>query len=164
MDEYWSLITKYPTYSVSNLGRIKSNFTNKILKGSLDKDGYIIIKLSRPYRVSERLHRLVAQTFLDNYGNLPQVNHKNGNKLDNSIYNLEWCTAKYNNCHAHKTGLMNVPKGEKHHKSKLTAKQVKNIRLYYEQLGYSQKELSKIYKVHQSVIGKIINNKIWKHL
>lgn len=88
-------------YQVSNLGRIKNK--NKILKGWITKYGYKRVSLkNKRYLV----HRLVAEAFLDHPKNLTQVNHKDGNKLNNCVSNLEWCTPSENMQHAFKIGLM----------------------------------------------------------
>ncbi len=60
----------------------------------------------------KKVSRIIAQTFLDNPDNLPVVNHKDGNKRNNSVNNLEWCTMKHNNIHAYETGLKVLPKGK----------------------------------------------------
>lgn len=95
--EIWKDIKGYEgLYQISNLGKIKSN--KKILKPYINKkDGYAYIGLHKNKNNKVlKIHRLVAQTFIDNPNNLPQVNHKDENKTNNSIDNLEWCSAKYN--------------------------------------------------------------------
>lgn len=62
-----------------------------------------------------KVHRLVAETFILNQKNKPEVNHKDGNKSNNNISNLEWCTSSENQIHAFKTGLQKIKKGEEHH-------------------------------------------------
>lgn len=95
----WKDIPNYEgMYQVSNLGEVKSlnyNHTKcaKLLKISIDNYGYGTVTIDGK-RV--KVHRLVAQTFIPNPYNLPQVNHKNENKTDNRVSNLEWCDAKYN--------------------------------------------------------------------
>lgn len=64
------------------------------------------------------VHRLVAETFIENRKKLPQVNHKNGNKLDNRVENLEWCTSRHNVLHAYKMGLRVSPSGDDHWRRK----------------------------------------------
>lgn len=90
--EKWKPINEVPKYSVSNLGKIKNNKTNLLLKLHTDKDGYKDICLSktgRNDRIYRRINRLVAIAFIPNPNNYPMVNHKNGIKDDNNVRNLE---------------------------------------------------------------------------
>lgn len=127
MEEIWKRVQEYPRYEVSNLGRIRAIYIrgikrNKILKPKLTKKGYLEISLYRERKhKSFRLHRLVAQSFIPNPNNLPQVNHKNGNKLDNRAENLEWCTCSENVTHAFRTGLKHGIRGKEHPSSKRIA-------------------------------------------
>ena len=97
--EEWKDIKGYEgLYQVSSLGRVK-NSKDYIKKTLINyKTGYCFIKLSNKSKEkSFYLHRLVAQTFIPNPDNLPCVNHKNEDKTDNRVENLEWCTYQYNN-------------------------------------------------------------------
>lgn len=103
MKEIWKDITGYEgLYQISNNGNVKSLGNNKtkkekILKPSVDGDGYLFVKLCKNRKLKYfKVHRLVAQAFISNPNNLPQVNHKNEIKDDNRLENLEWCDAKYN--------------------------------------------------------------------
>ncbi len=114
MEEIWRDIAGYEgLYQVSNLGRVKSlerttkRFNgfkvceykdgNKILKQSKNYKGYLFVGLCKNGKEKKyKVHRLVAEAFIDNPNNLPQVNHKNENKECNISNNLEWCTNKYN--------------------------------------------------------------------
>lgn len=99
MKEIWKPIEGYPDYEVSSLGRVKSlKFgKEKILKGIKDKNGYLRVILYKEGKLKGySVHRLVAQAFLPNPDNLPQVNHRNENKTDNRVENLEWCDSSYN--------------------------------------------------------------------
>lgn len=105
-NEIWKDIKDYEgLYQVSNLGRVKSleridnnnhPIKEKILKNQTDKDGYLWICLHGIKIKKVQVHRLVAQAFIPNPNNLPQVNHKNEIKDDNRPVNLEWCDTKYN--------------------------------------------------------------------
>lgn len=124
MEEIWKDIKGYENYyQVSNFGRVRSldrevnaNIKNnkkvikkgKILKCAKDTDGYNTITLSIYNKKRNRkICRLVAETFIPNPNNLPQVNHIDGNKSNDNIENLEWVTASENIIHAVKTGLIN---------------------------------------------------------
>lgn len=98
MKEEWRDIVDYEgLYQVSNLGRVRSLITNKILKQQKDKNGYLFVGIRKNgKRKFKKIHRLVAEAFLDNPNNLPEVNHKDENKTNNVVSNLEYCDHKYN--------------------------------------------------------------------
>lgn len=90
-------IIGYPNYSVDEFGDVLNNKTGKHLKWSFSKAGYASVELFNKSGSKRFLvHRLVATAFIDNPNNYPQVNHKDENKSNNCVSNLEWCTAKYN--------------------------------------------------------------------
>lgn len=101
--EIWKDIEGYEgMYQISNLGRVKSLKMKKehneyLLKPFKSKNGYLRVSLSKSNKFKQPLiHRLVAIHFLDNPNNYPEVNHKDENKLNNCVDNLEWCDRKYN--------------------------------------------------------------------
>jgi len=110
------------------------------------------------------IHRIVALTFKPNLKNLPEVNHIDGDKLNNSVENLEWCTRTENIKHAYKFRDPKTYKGSGNKNSKLIEKQVINIRNKYKNKQITYKQLAEEYNVGVTLIGYIINNKIWKHV
>lgn len=129
-DEIWRPIKRYEDfYHVSNYGRVKSFHKGKvrILKPQADKDGYISIAL-QAYGAAKlcRIHRLVAEAFIPNTDDKPEINHVDGHPLNNHVSNLEWCTRLENQRHAANAGLYNV--GELHSQAKLTNADAKYIR------------------------------------
>ena len=99
--EYWKPVVGYEGhYQVSNFGRVKSIKFGKerILKPGTNKYGYLLVMLCKDGKVKGfTVHRLVAEAFLPNPHNYPCVNHKDENKQNNNVSNLEWCSAQYNN-------------------------------------------------------------------
>ena len=121
MKEEWKTIEGYENYQVSNLGNVKSLDYNrtgkeKILKPAKNKNGYSMIQLFQNGKGKGfLLHRLVAQAFLPNPNNYPQVNHKDEDKTNNLFSNLEWCTPSYNNNYGTKNERHSKAlKGRKH--------------------------------------------------
>lgn len=100
MKEVWKIIEEYPNYSVSSLGRVKrlkSSGYSIMLKPIDDGKGYRKVHLFKEGKSKLYLiHRLVAQAFIPNPDNLPYINHKDEDRANNRVENLEWCTAQYN--------------------------------------------------------------------
>lgn len=99
MLEIWRDLKFYEDkYEISNYGRLRNKVTRQIKKASIKDNGYLVYGLwINGKSKQEYVHRLVALTFIDNPDNLPQVNHKDEDKTNNHVDNLEWCTARYNN-------------------------------------------------------------------
>ena len=117
IEEWRSVIGYEGLYEVSNTGQVRSfdryvKYSNgrihlhkgKVLSPIKDKDGYLQVNLCNNGKIHQiKIHRLVAQAFLLNPDNLPQVNHLDEDKTNNSVDNLEWCTVKYNNNYGTRT-------------------------------------------------------------
>lgn len=104
--EIWKDIPKYEgIYEISNYGRIKNKKTGKLKSQRNTFKGYLQVGLSNKGDKTFRVHRLVAEAFIPNPNNLPQVNHKDGNKKNNRVDNLEWISNYDNMQHAIKLGL-----------------------------------------------------------
>lgn len=102
--EQWKPIDEFPIYSVSNQGRVRNDKRNYILQGGYDRDGYRQVTISyNGKQYNRRICRLVALAFIPNPNSLQQVNHKDENKENDCVHNLEWCTAQYNNNYGHRT-------------------------------------------------------------
>lgn len=166
MKEIWKDIEGYHgLYQVSNTGKVKSLIKGIILKGCPDKNGYLRVLLYNKNRKLFGIHRLVINTFIENVNSYPTVNHINGNKLDNSLNNLEYMSFVDNLKHAHTTGLYGNIIGENNVSCKLTEKQVLEIRRRY--IPNSRglvPSIAKEYGVDRSIIYDIINRKTWKHI
>ena len=139
----------------------KQKIKGKIIRQRKNANGYIHLTLFDCNQKCHHksLHRLLAENFIPNPENKLQVNHRDGNKLNNQISNLEWVTQSENITHAFKLGLM--PKGSKHFNSKLDEIKVSEIRSLK---NLSTHEIAKIYNVAASTIGKILLKKSWKHV
>lgn len=160
--------SKYPLkydYYIDEEGRIYSGVSNKYLNFHLDKDGYQKVRLvsTDNKRHTYSVHRLMLENFLpiedmEKY----QVNHKDGNKQNNNINNLEWVTPSENIRHAYRIGLKNQ-KGENNNGSKLNENQVKKIieKLLNKQSMYS---IAKEFSVSLCTIKLIKDKQTWKYL
>ena len=114
------------------------------------------------------LHRVVAYHFLDNPDDLPEINHIDGNKQNNAVENLEWCTRAENARHAIRTGLFDGieilgAKGAKNPQAKLTETDVQDIR-WLSGLGVKLSDLAREFDVHYSNIWQIVSNQTWRHV
>lgn len=161
--EIWKNIFKY--YQISNTGKIRRD--NKLLKQRI-RSKYLSVRLSVDGKIfTKTIHRLVAEAFIPNTENNPQVNHKDGNKLNNNVENLEWCTVSENKIHAYKTGLMNKfqNQGELNGRSKLKIEEVLTIREIIKNWDgireYLLKDLAEIFNCSRTSILRITNKTHW---
>lgn len=132
------------------------------LKPQHDRNGYIHVLIGAP-RVTKKLHRIIAETFIPNPDNLPVINHIDGVRDNNSIDNLEWCTQSHNVKHSFITGAHIPKKGTEQWRAKLNQVKVNEIRVMLND-GVPQYTIAEQFSVNQSVISRIKNNKAWRHL
>ena len=112
--EVWKKIKGYDNYLINNDGDIFSLNKNKILKTPKGKNGYFIANLYNKGKIrTVCVHKLVAETFIKNNNHYPCINHIDGNKLNNRVENLEWCTYSHNTKEAFRLGLQTTWTGTK---------------------------------------------------
>ena len=162
LEVYAVPIIGFENYSIAKDGKVFNadrDFTE--LKSTKDTKGYLRISLSKKSKKTTfKVHRLVAQHFIPNPQNKPQVNHINGIKDDNRVENLEWATAHENNKHAYNTGLNSKPAAVK----KLNEQQVLEIRAKFKKKIVTREMLAKEYNVTPYCIKDVILRKSWKNI
>ena len=185
--ETWKKIEGFEDwYSISSYGRLKTtNWRNarktRIIKTCGEYPQTMIKSKCGKYR-TVKIHRLVANTFIPNPENKPQINHINGIKNDNRVDNLEWCTNSENIQHAYANGLMKITqetidkcnatkdknnshaRGEKNAFSMLTDEKVLEIRAKFKPRVYTRKMLAKEYGVKEATIKDVVLRKSWRHI
>lgn len=165
MEELWDYVPRFnKMVKVSTLGRVKSfyRYSNGKIIQCLDIDcfGYMRVRIKGKHY---KIHRLVAETFIPNPENKREVNHKDGNKLNNRADNLEWATRSENQKHAYKLGLQKpsekqkqaVSKWNKEHRIKKVYQYDKNNNLIA--TYNSQQEASMVLGVKTSTISRILH-------
>ena len=159
-------IKGFERYSVDTDGKVYSSVTDRYLKQEESKKGYFYVRLMNNGKAKAmRIHRLVAMTYIDNPNKLPVVNHIDGNKHNNNLSNLEWCTFKQNQEHAMRIGLMDGMIGVNNTLSKLTEVDVRNIRsISKTQNGLSHRKLAVTYNVSKATIRNVIERITYKNI
>ncbi|MNQ16329.1 NUMOD4 motif protein [compost metagenome] len=172
--EIWKDVEGYEgMYQVSNLGRVKSlprfkKKTEQIISGSLITTGYLVVQLRKNNKRSSKLiHRLVLAAF-DPHPEQDELlgNHKDLDRLNNKLSNLEWTTAQGNCDHYWDTTDLSqrkeTPKGESHHLAKLTEDDVREIRrLYFTEEIENYSEIARRVGIGPATVSAIIKGKIW---
>ncbi len=141
-------------YKITKDGQVINKKTGRTLKPQPNGKGYLRVSISKKLCF---IHRLVAEKYIPNPKHLPQVNHKDGNKLNNTVENLEWVDNQANRDHAVITGLH--LSGEAIKTAKLNWEKVEYIR---EHLEISNKEFAEKYNVSPRTIADVKNYKTWK--
>lgn len=164
VQERWKSINGFPDYEISSLGRVRCLVERKfskhpfpagsLVKAVLSPNGYfrVLLRNTKMEQKNKSVHRLVAEAFIPNPEEKPQVNHKNGIKTDNSAENLEWVTAQENKIHAVKNGLQNFRKGDDAYNAKHSAVLIQEmLSLHYDSF-ISFREISEIYKISEGYV------------
>lgn len=179
--EIFKTIESFADYEISNYGRVRTKsrkirYTHSVTKNehfretehrflkvhNNNRTGYKFCQLYKNKKMyNKTIHSLVAETFLYKEISNNVVNHKDGNKHNNSSENLEWCTDKYNHEHATKNGLK--AKGSNISTSKLNENSVYAIK-YFLNKGLTHKEISIAFNISRPTITLINQGKIWKHI
>ena len=174
MQEKWANLV-YPNlpdnlnrFEISTYGRLKNRVTQHIYKLDILSSGYCSVRVTLGSRKNKKhilIHKAVAYTFLNNDNNLPEVNHKDGNKTNNYVNNLEWCTSHDNQQHKYDTGLFDINKinGENNGASKLTWNNVKYIRENYIKGSrqFGARAMAKKFSVSCPTILSVIKYETW---
>lgn len=172
--EYWKPIIGFEErYLISNKGRIYSLTKNVVLKYQIN-NGYNMVTLKNRFKfITKKVSRIVATHFIENTQNKLEVNHKNGIKNDDTVENLEWVTRSENQRHKIDVLGYKVPqsmkdkqklvRGDKHPQSKLSEKQVFEIKKAMLN-GARNKDLAEKYNVHKNYISRIRTGICWKWL
>lgn len=174
--EIWKDVPGYEgLYQASDFGRIKSleRTIYKVMNGGgihgykrrerilnqYNNNDYLIVRLSKDGLMTNcYAHILVADSFIPNPMNLPEINHEDGNKQNNNLYNLKRVTASENQLHAYRMGLQVAKFGEDHHRSKLSNEDVNEIRKLVD-AGFFQIYVAKRFNVSASLVNTIVKRK-----
>ena len=151
----------YRNYIVYTNGVVYNINTKKDLKQRVVNKYKVVTLFINKKRKDFKVHRLVAIYFLNNSEDKPFVNHIDGNKFNNNLSNLEWCTHRENINHAMLNKLIDFY-GEKNPSSKLKEGDVLEIRRLYSSGGFSYKDLAKKFLIGETQIRRIIKKESWK--
>lgn len=179
MKEIWKRIDGFDHYKISNFGHVKRCIQNNRNGSSFKKPAYSGIngKMLKPttwagyFRVNlsnnlkpfaHSIANLVAKNFIGHKSKGLTINHKDGNKLNNHVNNLEYIAMKDNIRHAYKNGLMCI--GEDRPTAKLTNKKVLKIRKMYATKIFTNIEIAKKFNISISNIFRIVHRQMWKHI
>lgn len=150
-------------YEVSNYGEIRNAKTHKVRRKNITKNGYYFVSGSlgsRSKKITFKNHKAVAETFIPNFNNLPMINHKDANKLNNYFENLEWCTNLENVRHAVEHNLFRTHRGADNGNARLNNEIAEYIRNNFIACDkeYGARALSRKFNVSHDTILRIVHN------
>ncbi len=154
-------------YAVTPEGRVWSFIRNRYMSPFQIPNGYLTVGITKKrgeQRVTTSIHRMVAEAYIPNPRNCNNVNHKDGNKLNNSVDNLEWCTYSENHRHAYRTGIRQSSPIQRNSVRKLRYNEALDIRKLYSQGSVTHETLSEQYGICRRGIGKLISNQTYKEI
>ena len=174
-EEEWRSIDIFNgKYEVSNYGNVHSLWFGKVKPIKLlDSHGYLefTVRNGKDKPKHMKVHVAVAEAFLGKRPKGLVINHKDGNKHNNHVSNLEYVTYSENNLHALRTGLRKpvdmrpfVKRGEEHCRAKVTEEQVKQFLKYHYETGYGCRRVAKHFGVSYGIVDSILIGKTWKHV
>lgn len=160
---------EYSNFEISNYGQLRNIKTNTIYKTTFNKRGYVQVCVSLGHKDKKKLfkiHKAVAETFIMNPENKPQVNHKDGNKQNNHVDNLEWVTNAENMKHAAENGLTAHRLGADNQSSKLNIEDVIYIRENYKPYDseYGSRALGRKFNVDHRIILDVVKMKSYTNI
>lgn len=178
--EKWRPCVGHEFYEVSNQGRVRSvgrtivdrigrrrHWPGIVLTHSIDSDGYCVVSICNQGKVTQKVHRLVAEAWLESADRELGINHCDGDKTNNNDFNLEYATALENNRHAHRTGLNQLwgqdQRGEKNRMAKATEAQIVRAHRLV-QGGMRLGEAARQVGIGRSALGYALRGDTWKHL
>lgn len=155
----WKVCPIAEFFEVTPNGDVRLATRKRIIKPWNNGRGYMCVSkvFSGKKRKKYYVHRLVASTYLDNPENLPEVNHKDGNKQNNNVANLEWCTRSENRYHAYRTGLVKPSEKQREAARKNASKNLPALREGWKR-WYATEEGRKKHIAHAMENLKAINN------
>jgi hypothetical protein len=146
-------LSEASAYYVTEDGRVWSSHTNRYLKPTYNHKGYAYVKLGRGKSTTKSVHSLVLLAYVGVRPEGMQINHKDGDKTNNALINLEYCTPSENIKHALRTGLRNERYGVEHHNAKLDDASITRIRSL---LGtMTQYDIAKMFNVSPQTISRL---------
>lgn len=161
-NEEWRTIPEHEGYQVSSLGRVMG--PRGLRKMRQQRGGYLSFNVWDGKYMTLFPHRLAAAAFLGPKPDGFQVNHKNGDKSDNRVENLEYVTPSQNVRHAHRLGLIDFRRGEQHQNSTTTEEVVREVRRLYATTRLPVSEIARRTGLRYNHAWQIARNKLWKHL